>query len=132
MDTLKFDLVTPEATFFSGDVSQIDVPGTLGDFGVLPAHVPLISTMRMGIVKIYSGKDGVKRIFVAGGIAEVNGISCAVLAERAVDLDATPRPDAEKALAKAKDVLDKTVDETEKVDAAREVEIAEAIVAALA
>lgn len=131
MDTINFDLVTPEAMFFSGAVHQIDIPGALGEFGVLVGHMPLISTMKMGVVKIYAGKDLSRRIFVAGGVAEVNPASCTILAERAFDLDLVVRADIEKSLAKARDALDKAVEEAAKADAAREVEVTQALIAAL-
>lgn len=131
MDTLKFDLVTPEAMFFSGAVSQVDIPGTCGDFGVLPGHMALISTMKMGVVKVYAGKDVVKTLFVAGGVAEVNAQSCTILAERAYDLGQVVRADVEKSLAKARDALEKAVEYGTKADAAREVEMTQALIASL-
>ncbi len=127
MDTIRFDLVTPEATFFSGAVNQVDIPGVLGDFGVLPGHAPVISGIRMGVVKVYGEKE-VKRVFVAGGTAEVNALSCTVLAERAVDLENVVRADVEKRLSKAREIFDRAVDETARMDAQQEVEINEALI----
>jgi len=46
--TFHFELVSPEKIAFSGDVDQVDVPGTEGDFGVLAGHAPLISLLRPG------------------------------------------------------------------------------------
>ena len=43
MATFHFDLVSPEKVLFSGEVSQVDVPGSEGDFGVLAAHAPLVT-----------------------------------------------------------------------------------------
>ena len=50
MATFHFDLVSPEKLLFSGEVDQVDVPGTEGDFGVLAGHAPLITTLRPGIL----------------------------------------------------------------------------------
>ena len=46
MATFHFDLVSPEKLLFSGEVDQVDVPGTEGDFGVLAGHAPLVSALR--------------------------------------------------------------------------------------
>lgn len=129
MDTINFDLVTPEAAFISEQVNQIDIPGAEGDFGVLPGHVSLISVVKDGVVKVYTGKDKIRKLFVAGGIAEVNPLSCTILTERVFDLDGMNRADAEKELAKAGTALDAAMDEASKDDAARAVELAKALLA---
>jgi F-type H+-transporting ATPase subunit epsilon len=79
-----FELVTPERLLISRDVEMVVVPGTEGNFGVLPGHAPLISTIRPGTVDIYEGREITERIFVAGGIAEVIPTRCTVLADEAM------------------------------------------------
>jgi len=132
MDTLTLELVTPEAVFFSGPATLVEAPGTLGDFGVLPGHMNFISTLRPGIITIHDANAQVSRIFVASGIAEVNNVSCTILAEQVVDLAPITRADAEARLVRAKQAVEITFDEQAKIDANRELEIAEAIVLALA
>lgn len=136
MNTLTFDLVTPQATFFSGQVTMVEAPGMLGDFGVLPGHMPFISTLRTGVVTVHDGKNeqssvSVARMFVAGGIAEVNAQSCTILAEQVVDLVSFSREDAQNRLAKAKETADNAFDDAAKMVAAREVEVAEALLASV-
>ncbi len=132
METMAMTLVTPEATFFSGVATMVEAPGTLGDFGALPGHMPFISTLKPGVVRIHDEKDEVLRIFVSGGIAEVNNTSCTVLAERVVDLSKLTQADAEARLAKAKNAQDEAVEEEAIFEAASEVALAEAILAAVA
>jgi F-type H+-transporting ATPase subunit epsilon len=87
---VQFELVTPEQLLVSRDVDMVVVPGTEGNFGVLPGHAPLISTIRPGTIDIYEGNTIAERIFVAGGLAEVTPERCTVLADEAVppeDLD---------------------------------------------
>ena len=132
MDTLTVDLVTPETLFFSGAATLVEAPGTLGDFGVLPGHMNFISTLRPGVITIHDDKEQILRLFVAGGIAEVNNVSCTILAERVIDLSKITRVEAEARLAAAKAALDDSFDEDAKTDANRELELAEAIVLALA
>jgi F-type H+-transporting ATPase subunit epsilon len=131
MDTFTFHFVTPEATFFSAPASMVEAPGTLGDFGVLAGHMPFISTLKPGVVTIHDPEDRITRVFVAGGIAEVNPVSCTILAEQVVDLTKLTRADAEARLAKARQVMDTTFEENAQLDAAAELELAEAIVQAL-
>lgn len=89
-DKVEFELVSPERLLFSEPVDMVVVPGAEGDFGVLPRHAPLISTLRPGVIRIYEGRTVKDRIFVAGGFAEVTAERCTVLAEEAMpvsDLD---------------------------------------------
>ena len=67
----------------SVDADMVVVPGSEGDFGVLPSHAPLISLLRPGVISIYQGDQVDQRVFVAGGFAEVNERGCTVLAEDA-------------------------------------------------
>ena len=86
MATFHFDLLSPEKVLFSGEVSQVDVPGSEGDFGVLAGHAPLVTTLRPGILVIYSERDA-QRIVVDGGFAEVGPSGLTVLANLAVPVD---------------------------------------------
>src|SRR5918999_5868728 len=81
---VAFELVSPERLLVSQPVDMVVVPGGEGDFGVLPGHAPLISTVRAGVIEIYEGNAVSDRIFVAGGFAEVTQERCTVLAEQAM------------------------------------------------
>jgi F-type H+-transporting ATPase subunit epsilon len=109
MATFHFDLVSPEKLLFSGDVDQVDVPGSEGDFGVLAGHAPFVTTVRPGIVTIFR-EGGVLKVVVNGGFAEVNPQGLTVLADMAVPLDdfdrsalASQIKDAEEDVADAKE-----------------------------
>ncbi|MGA7489239.1 MAG: F0F1 ATP synthase subunit epsilon [Xanthobacteraceae bacterium] len=86
MATFHFDLVSPEKLLFSGEVEQVDLPGSEGDFGVLAGHAPVITTLRPGILVVYGGA-GPMRVVVNGGFAEVGPAGLSVLAELAVPVD---------------------------------------------
>ena len=91
MATFHFELASPERLVFAGEVSQVDVPGEEGDFGVLAGHAPYIATLKPGVLTIY-GDGGPQRIVVQGGFAEVGPTGLTVLAEQAVpaaEIDAT-------------------------------------------
>jgi F-type H+-transporting ATPase subunit epsilon len=90
----QFELVSPERLLLSEMVAMVVVPGSEGNFGVLPGHSLLISTVRPGVIDVYQEDRTVvsERIFVAGGFAEVTPERCTVLADEAVplkELDAT-------------------------------------------
>jgi F-type H+-transporting ATPase subunit epsilon len=95
---VQFELVTPEQLLVSRDVDMVVVPGTEGNFGVLPGHSPLISTIRPGTIDIYEGNAIVERIFVAGGLAEVTPERCTVLADEAVPPESLDRAQIEAEL----------------------------------
>src|SRR5437867_6787291 len=90
-DRVQFELVTPERLIVSTEVDMVVVPGSEGNFGVLPGHAPLISTIRPGTVDLYQGRTISERIFVVGGIAEVTPTRCTVLADEAMSPDSLDR-----------------------------------------
>jgi F-type H+-transporting ATPase subunit epsilon len=95
---VQFELVTPEQLLVSRDVDMVVVPGTEGNFGVLPGHSPLISTIRPGTIDIYEGNAITERFFVASGLAEVTPEGCTVLADEAVSPDSLDRAQLEAEL----------------------------------
>lgn len=85
MPGLHFEFVSPETMLFSGEVDQVDLPGSEGDMGILPGHAPLVTALRPGIVTIFRG--GVREpVVVIGGFAEVSPAGLTVLADRAMPL----------------------------------------------
>jgi F-type H+-transporting ATPase subunit epsilon len=70
MATFHFDLVSPEKLLFSGEVDQVDAPGTEGDFGVLANHAPFVSALRPGIMTMYVNGQA-QRMVILGGFAEI-------------------------------------------------------------
>jgi F-type H+-transporting ATPase subunit epsilon len=87
MATFHFDLVSPEKLLFSSEVTQVDIPGAEGDFGVLAGHAPIVTSVRPGILVIYGEAGEQLRIVVNGGFAEVAPQGLTVLADTAVPLD---------------------------------------------
>ena len=90
-ERVQFDLVTLERLLLSEMVEMVVVPGTEGNFGVLPGHAPLISTIRPGMIEIYQGQTVTRRIFIVSGIAEVTPEGCTVLADEAMAPDEVDR-----------------------------------------
>src|ERR1700743_1805574 len=85
-DKLQFELVSPEKLLLSEPVGMVVVPGSEGNFGVLPGHALFISTIRPGVIDVYEDRTIGERIFVSGGFAEVTPERCTVLADEAMPL----------------------------------------------
>ena len=131
-DKVEFELVSPERLLLSEQVDMVVVPGAEGDFGVLPRHAPLISTLRPGIIRVFEGREVKNRIVVAGGFVEVTPERCTVLAEEAVpvaDIDAAQIEQELKDL--NEDLADAKSDE-EKAAIAKRIAVRKAMQAAAA
>ena len=102
---LLLEIVTPEREAYSDWVDAVYCPGTEGEFGVLPHHAPLLSTLGVGELRIQ--KDGEEEFFaIAGGFVQVRPDKVVVMAELAdlaseIDLEAAEeaRNEAERAIA---------------------------------
>ncbi|HEX6958152.1 MAG TPA: F0F1 ATP synthase subunit epsilon [Ferrovibrio sp.] len=110
-ETFGFELVSPEKLLLSVDAEMVVVPGEAGDFGVLPGHAPLISTLRNGVIEVSSNGAVSERIFVAGGFAEVANDRLTVLAEEAVPVDKIDRAKVEQQLKDAREDLEDAKDD---------------------
>ena len=83
---LKLEIVTPEKRVIDMDVDSVTVPTATGEVGILPAHAPLISALKPGIIT-YTTKGSAERLAVAGGFVEVAGDKVSVLADTAESAD---------------------------------------------
>lgn len=82
MSTFQVSLVSPEALVFSGEVDQVDLPGTEGDFGVLAGHAPIVAMLHPGIVTMVAGTTKL-RFVLFGGLAEFSQEGLTILADSA-------------------------------------------------
>jgi F-type H+-transporting ATPase subunit epsilon len=130
-DQIQFELVSPERLLVSQPVEMVVVPGVEGDFGVLPGHAPLVSTVRPGVIAVFEGNKVAQRIFVAGGFAEVTGERCTVLAEEAIPVAEIDRAAVEGEIRTARDDLTDAKDEAERAQCESRIVSGEAKLAAL-
>lgn len=89
-DTMQFDLVSPERSLASLEVTSVLVPGADGDMTAMPDHAPVITTLRPGVLRI-DGPAGQAEYLVSGGFAEINATSLSVLAEKAMPIGEVTR-----------------------------------------
>lgn len=86
-DTILFELVSPEALLASEHVDMVVVPGEAGYFGVQRDHAPTMSALQPGLIEIHQKGQLDRRLFVAGGFAQVDGDCCTILADEAKPFD---------------------------------------------
>ncbi len=88
--TVQLDVVSAEEKIFSGLVESIQVTGSEGELGILPGHIPLLTGIKPGMLRIVKQFGEEHLIYVAGGVLEVQPHTITVLADvavRAEDLD---------------------------------------------
>jgi F-type H+-transporting ATPase subunit epsilon len=102
--TFHVDIVSAEASIYSGEAERVVAPGEAGELGILPEHVPLLTRIKPGTVRIVNGAEE-EVIYVSGGMMEVQPDRVTVLADtsvRAHDLDEAKAMEAER---RAKEAL---------------------------
>ena len=96
--TLQVDIVSAEASIFSGAADMVIAPGEAGELGILPEHMPLLTRIKPGTIRIRTGNEE-EVIYVSGGMMEVQPDRVTVLADtsvRAHDLDEARAMEAER------------------------------------
>ena len=102
---LSLEVVTPHRTVLVEDVDSVTLPGIEGELGILPEHIPLLTTLDTGIMSYKSSSGKTQAIAVHWGYAQVEGNSVRVLAELAETADEIDIERAKDAEKKAKDIL---------------------------
>ncbi|TSC84825.1 MAG: F-type H+-transporting ATPase subunit epsilon [Parcubacteria group bacterium Gr01-1014_13] len=118
MSTLKFKIVTPEKVIYENEILQVTIPTMSGEITILPNHIPLVSVLKAGEMRI-KDKDGEQNLAVSGGFLEIRGNNEIVIladhAERAIDIDTAK---AEEAKQRAEEQM-KNLKNVQDVDYAR-------------
>ena len=104
-DTYKIDIVSPEKVIFSDEnIQEAVLPSYEGEMGILKDHIPIISFLRPGIVKILKSSENVNSFFVQDGIIEFYNNNLTILSTEIINI---------KNLNKEK--IDQLITETEKI-----------------
>lgn len=118
-NTLKLEIVTPEAKTYSEDVEMVTLPGNEGEMGIYPMHVPLMTQIVAGEVSVR--KSGQEHFFAVGeGFVEITAERVAILTDMAINADDIDEAKAEEARKRAEARLQEklTDEETATVTAA--------------
>ncbi|MCM2288793.1 MAG: F0F1 ATP synthase subunit epsilon [Sulfuritalea sp.] len=123
--TIHVDVVSAEESIFSGLAQFVVLPGEAGELGIMPGHMPLMTRIKPGAVRVQTQEGKEELIFVAGGLLEVQPGLVTVLADTAIrgaDLDQAKALEAKKLAEEA------MVNRGSEMDYARaQAELAEAI-----
>ena len=103
---IRCEIVSQDRMVFEGDADIVIVPGEAGELGILPNHAPLLSTIRMGVIKVRTGEDE-QDFTVSGGIIEVQPDIITVLADAAENVDEIDISRAEAAKRRVEEILAK-------------------------
>jgi F-type H+-transporting ATPase subunit epsilon len=101
MATLKLEIVTPERKIYSEDVDMVTLPGSEGELGVYPKHVPLLTTLKPGELRVMqSGRE--TAMAIGEGFVEIKADSVSVLTDMALEAEKIDISAAEAAVERAK------------------------------
>jgi F-type H+-transporting ATPase subunit epsilon len=104
MARLKLEIVTPEGRAYQDDVDMVVLPGSEGELGIYPAHIPLMTQLAPGEVRIF--KDGKQTELVVGsGFAEITHTQVSVLTDSAMEDESIDENLAEEAMKRAEAAL---------------------------
>merc|ERR1712223_1635112 len=134
MSEMSFTFAAPNDVHYKeAAVKQIDVPSFSGSFGILPNHVPALAVLAPGTITVYEESGDSNKFFVSSGTVTINDDSSVqILAEEAHSLDAFDVNAAKTALDEAQNQLNAAGDEVARAEAQIAVEVADALVKALA
>ncbi len=106
---LLLEIVTPQGLIFSQEVDEVTAAGTDGEFGVLPGHVPFVTTLKIGMLACKVGSE-TKIFFVNWGYAEIGPEKVLILADSAERSDEIDVERAKAAMKRAEERLQKAAD----------------------
>ena len=123
-DSFKLEIVNPEKLFLSLDnVSEVVVPAFEGDMGILKDHISIISFLKPGIVKVFTGNE-VKELYVEDGIIEFSENSLSILTSRIIDIKEIKKDDLSSMINEANEALkDENLDDQKRFLANQKIDV---------
>lgn len=110
MELIKLNIVTPQGRIFSGDVKSITLPGSEGEFGVLPGHADLLTLLSAGAIEFEKSDGKSEIIAVNWGQVKVDATSVDVLADGAVAIGGDSESEVAEAIESARVLLEQATD----------------------
>ena len=123
-DSFSLEIVNPEKLFLSLDnVSEVVVPAFEGDMGILKDHISIISFLKPGIVKVFTGNE-VKELYVEDGIIEFSENSLSILTSRIIDIKEIKKDDLSLMINEANEALkDENLDDQKRFLANQKIDV---------
>lgn len=97
---LTLEIVTPEARVYSDTIDTVVIPTAQGEIGILPGHIPLLTKVEAGELRVTKGGQTI-HLAVGAGFAQIEGDTVSVLAERAISEEQIDEKTVEDALKRA-------------------------------
>ena len=110
METLKLEITTPAGRIFASDVKEVVLPGSEGEFGILPGHSSLVSLLGAGVIDIIKDNGKKESVAIDWGYVEVTETKATVLADGAVAITGKSESEIAEAISKAKQLLSEAGD----------------------
>ncbi len=104
-NTIPVEIVTAERVVYNANATMVIIPATAGDIGVLPKHAPLLTTLKVGELRVKQENTPEQSIFIAGGFAEVLPDKITILADTAQRSEEMDEMEAREAQKRAKDLM---------------------------
>ena len=104
-EKLSLEVVAPEKMVMSKTVDMVTISGTEGDFGVLPGHAALVSSIRPGFIEIEADKE-TEKMFIGGGFIEVLEDKVSILATEVLSAEQIDISDCEEKISKCNSEID--------------------------
>ena len=123
-DSFNLEIVNPEKLFLSlDDVSEVVVPAFKGDMGILKDHISIISFLKPGLVKVFSGND-VKELYVEDGIIEFSENSLSILTSRIIDIKEIKKDELSSMINEANEALkDENLDDQKRFIVSQKIDV---------
>jgi ATP synthase F1 epsilon subunit len=123
-DSFNLEIVNPEKLFLSLDnVSEVVVPAFEGDMGILKDHISIISFLKPGIVKVFTGNE-VKELYVEDGIIEFSENSLSILTSRIIDIKEIKKDELSSMINEANEALkDENLDDQKRFIANQKIDV---------
>ena len=107
METIKIEIVTPQGLIYSGDIKSATLPGSEGEFGILPAHASLVTLLKAGVIEIEKEDKSIEMVAINWGYVKVDEGKITILADGAIAISGT---EMSKSIEEAKKLIESMSD----------------------
>lgn len=112
MELLDLSIVTPQGTIFEGGVKTVTLPGSEGEFGVLPGHADTVALLRAGVIEIEKDDGKSEMVAVNWGYSKVSEKNVDVIVDGAVAIHGKDGGDMAAAISSAKELIKQASDDS--------------------
>ncbi len=118
---LSVEIVTPQRVLIEAEADYVTIPGELGELGILPGHIPLLTNLQSGVLVYKSGSEE-KKLAIHKGYAEICNDKITILAKTAELAEEIDLERAKSAQQKAEQDLDQAIKETDQLELVNELQ----------